>query len=50
MDRIVVFDQGKIVEQGTHERLVRSGGLYSRLWSMQSGGFLHEGGLEKTGA
>jgi ABC-type multidrug transport system fused ATPase/permease subunit len=50
MDRIIVFDQGQIVEQGPHERLVRSGGLYSRLWSMQSGGFLHEEGLGKAGA
>ncbi|HTK84011.1 MAG TPA: ABC transporter ATP-binding protein [Patescibacteria group bacterium] len=50
MDRIIVFDRGQIVEQGPHERLVRSGGLYSRLWSMQSGGFLHEEGLGKAGA
>ena len=49
MDRIVVFDQGQIVEQGPHERLVRSGGLYARLWSMQSGGFLHEEKLGKMG-
>jgi ATP-binding cassette, subfamily B, bacterial len=42
MDRIVVFDQGRIVEQGSHDRLVRNDGLYARLWSMQSGGFLHD--------
>ena len=47
MDRIVVFDQGRIVEQGSHDRLVRNDGLYARLWSMQSGGFLHEELLEE---
>jgi ATP-binding cassette subfamily B protein len=45
MDRIVVFDQGKIVEQGTHQELLRRGsaGMYGRLWRHQSGGFLVEG-------
>ncbi len=42
MDRIVVMDQGKIVEDGSHTALLRQGGLYSRLWSHQSGGFLEE--------
>jgi ATP-binding cassette subfamily B protein len=44
MDRIVVFDQGKIVEEGTHRELLRDGGLgmYGRLWQHQSGGFLVE--------
>jgi len=44
MDRIVVFDQGKIVEEGTHRELLRNGGLgmYGRLWQHQSGGFLVE--------
>ena len=42
MDRIVVFDQGQIVEEGTHRELLRHGGLgmYGRLWQHQSGGFL----------
>lgn len=40
MDRIVVFDAGRIVEQGTHAELVERGGLYAQLWSRQSGGFL----------
>lgn len=42
MDRLIVLDQGKIVEQGTHEALVAAGGLYADLWSRQSGGFLVE--------
>jgi ATP-binding cassette, subfamily B, bacterial len=44
MDRIVVFDQGRIVEEGTHRELLRDGGLgmYGRLWQHQSGGFLVE--------
>lgn len=40
MDRLVVLDKGKIVEQGTHAELVDSGGIYSQLWARQSGGFL----------
>ena len=42
MDRIVVLDDGKIVESGTHAALLRRGGEYARLWKMQSGGFLQE--------
>jgi ATP-binding cassette subfamily B multidrug efflux pump len=42
MDRLVVMDQGRIVEQGTHAQLLASGGLYARLWAHQSGGFLGE--------
>ncbi len=40
MDRLVVMDQGRIVEQGTHEQLLARGGLYAQLWQRQSGGFL----------
>ncbi len=40
MDRIVVLDQGRIVEEGRHEDLLAQGGLYARYWSRQSGGFL----------
>jgi ATP-binding cassette subfamily B multidrug efflux pump len=42
MDRLVVIDQGRIVEQGDHASLLASGGLYARLWAHQSGGFLGE--------
>jgi ATP-binding cassette subfamily B multidrug efflux pump len=40
MDRLVVLDRGRIVEQGTHAELLRSGGHYSELWRHQSGGFI----------
>ena len=40
MDRLVVLDKGRIVEQGSHAELVALGGLYARLWAHQSGGFL----------
>ena len=42
MDRIIVLDSGKIVEEGTHERLVAGGGIYSQLWAHQAGGFLQD--------
>jgi ATP-binding cassette subfamily B multidrug efflux pump len=42
MDRLVVMDQGEIVEEGTHAQLLAKGGLYARLWSHQSGGFIGE--------
>ena len=41
MDRILVLDAGKIVEDGTHDALLQSGGLYSQFWKRQSGGFLN---------
>ena len=40
MDRLVVIDGGRIVEQGTHAQLLAKGGHYARLWTRQSGGFL----------
>ncbi len=42
MDRLIVLDQGRIVEQGSHAELLDQGGLYARLWAHQSGGFLGE--------
>ncbi len=42
MDRLIVLDQGRIVEEGDHRSLLAEGGLYARLWSHQSGGFLVE--------
>jgi ATP-binding cassette subfamily B multidrug efflux pump len=42
MDRLVVLDQGRIVEEGNHYSLLAQGGLYARLWAHQSGGFLGE--------
>ena len=44
MDRLIVLDQGRIIEQGSHSELLASGGLYARLWSHQSGGFLMDQG------
>jgi ATP-binding cassette subfamily B multidrug efflux pump len=42
MDRLIVMDKGRIVEQGTHRELLARGGIYARLWEHQSGGFLGE--------
>jgi len=41
MDRIVVLDAGRIVEEGTHAALLAQGGLYARYWNRQSGGFIN---------
>jgi len=41
MDRILVMDQGRIVEQGSHSALLAQGGLYARFWARQSGGFIN---------
>jgi len=40
LDRLIVIDQGKVAEEGTHQELIASGGLYAQLWARQSGGFL----------
>jgi len=40
MDRLVVLDHGRIVEQGSHDDLLRQGGHYAALWKRQSGGFI----------
>jgi ATP-binding cassette subfamily B multidrug efflux pump len=40
MDKLVVMDQGEIIEQGSHEQLLAQDGLYAKLWRHQSGGFL----------
>jgi ATP-binding cassette subfamily B multidrug efflux pump len=42
MDRLIVMDQGRIVEMGDHASLLAAGGIYARLWAHQSGGFLGE--------
>lgn len=40
MDRIVVLNGGRIVEEGTHASLIARNGLYARFWERQSGGFI----------
>ena len=40
MDRLIVLDRGRVVEEGTHADLLARGGIYARLWAHQSGGFL----------
>src|SRR5690606_17427835 len=46
MDRILVMENGRVVEEGSHKELVRQNGTYAKLWTKQSGGFLEE----KTGS
>lgn len=50
LDRLVVLDRGKIVEQGSHSALVARGGLYAELWARQSGGFIAGAEAAKTAA
>lgn len=59
MDRLIVLDQGRIIEQGSHDELIHQNGLYAQLWARQSGGFInldehqddgHENVDEKTNA
>ena len=46
MDRLVVLDHGRVVEQGTHADLLRLGGHYAALWRRQSGGFIDVDGMQ----
>jgi len=48
LDRLVVIDQGRIIEEGSHEQLVEQGGLYAELWARQSGGFLGGEALDRA--
>ena len=50
MDRLVILDQGQIVEQGSHETLLARGGVYASLWAHQSGGFLATSDVENATA
>ena len=42
MDRIIVMENGKIIEEGTHSQLIEKGGKYANMWEHQRGGFLGE--------
>jgi ATP-binding cassette subfamily B protein len=42
MDRILVLEEGKITEEGTHKVLLAANGIYAKLWAHQSGGFIDE--------
>ncbi|MEZ8099282.1 ABC transporter ATP-binding protein [Vibrio bivalvicida] len=50
MDRLIVLDKGEVVEQGTHQELVKSGGIYAQLWAHQTGGFIGDEEAEKQSA
>ena len=40
MDRLIVLDEGRVVEQGNHEALIAQNGIYAGLWAHQTGGFI----------
>jgi ATP-binding cassette subfamily B multidrug efflux pump len=48
MDRLIVLDRGRIVEQGTHNQLLRLNGHYAKLWQRQSGGFIDAGDAQQA--
>ncbi|HKH06428.1 MAG TPA: hypothetical protein VKA65_14765 [Acidimicrobiales bacterium] len=49
MDRLIVLDDGAVVEDGTHDELLAAGGTYAGLWRTQSGGFLGEADGDGSG-
>lgn len=48
MDRIIVLDKGRIVEDGSHQELLVQGGIYAHLWSLQAGGFLNSNSQDRV--
>ena len=42
MDRLIILDGGRIVEQGSHDELLQKNGIYAQLWARQTGGYLGE--------
>jgi len=48
MDRLIVLEQGRILEEGGHGDLLRRGGLYAQLWTRQSGGFMSKEAVDES--